>query len=301
MQLSIIIINWNTRQLLASCLHSIQAHVTGLDFDVWVVDNASSDDSIAMLTADFPTTRIIRNVENVGFARANNQAMRQSTGEFVLLLNSDAFLTPDAIESLMAVMRDHPKAGIVGARLLNADGSFQASHTPFPQLGQEFMMLTTLGRLLHGYYYPSRGPEIERGPQTVDYVQGACLLARRTAFDQVGLLDEGYFMYSEEVDWCYTIIQGGWEVWYQPAAAIIHLGGASSRNRPIGRETDLYRSRVRFFRKHYGAAAATSLIGLILTIAAIKGTVLRLARLLPHNRPGRPIVGLRALAKALQT
>lgn len=298
--ISIIIINWNTRDLLAECLESLYQTISGTSFDIWVVDNASTDDSVQMVQAKFPEVQLILNHDNVGFARANNQAMAASQGRTILLFNSDAVATPGAVASLLETIKAHPQAGIVGGHLLNPDGSFQASYSPFPNLWQEFLILSGLGRLLYGRWYPSRGPQEVKGPQPVDYVEGACLLVRRGAFEQVGGLDEGYFMYAEEVDWCYSMRRAGWQVWYQPAARIIHHGGGSSRNRRTQREADLYRSRVRFFRKHYGDTAAIALKLLIYILTAVKVITHGTLRLLSGNRRGRAVVGIGDLMAALR-
>lgn len=295
LDVSIIIVNWNTRDLLADCLDSITQTASDLIFEIIVVDNASTDDSQTMVRQRFPHVRLIANQENVGFARANNQGMAASSGRHALLLNSDALLTPGALQALVSLADAKPRAGIVGAQLLNPDGSFQASHTTFPNLWQEFLILSGIGRLLRGRWYPSHGPEEGKGPQIVDYVEGACLLVRRKAFEDVGGLDEDYFMYAEEVDWCYDMREKGWQVWYQPAAEVIHLGGGSSRNRRTQREGDLYRSRVRFFRKHYGDIAARLLKLQIYGFTAVKIAVHGLLRLLSNGRCGRPVVPLREL------
>jgi N-acetylglucosaminyl-diphospho-decaprenol L-rhamnosyltransferase len=300
LDLSIIIVNWNTRHLLADCLSSIKATAANLACEVVVVDNGSTDGSQAMLHQWFPSVHLIQNDENVGFARANNQAMTASRGRYMLLLNSDAIAMPGAIQSLLDLARAEPYAGVVGAQLVNRDGSFQASHTSFPTLWQEFLMLTGLGRLLHGHWYPSHGPEEDRGPQKVDYVEGACMLVRRDAFEAVGGLDESYFMYAEEVDWCCAMRGAGWQVWYQPAAKVVHLGSGSSQNRRPQREADLYRSRVRFFRKHYGDIAARLLKVQIYVLTAVKLLVHRLLRLVSGGRYGRPVVSLRYLARGLR-
>jgi N-acetylglucosaminyl-diphospho-decaprenol L-rhamnosyltransferase len=300
LDLSIIVLNWNTRQMLVDCLSSVQTAVANLACEVVVVDNGSTDGSQAMLLRHFPDVHLIQNDENVGFARANNQAMTASQGRYMLLFNSDAIATPGAIQSLLDLARTQPRAGIVGAQLVNRDGSFQASHTSFPTLWQEFLMLTGLGRLFYGQWYPSHSPEEEKGPQTVDYVEGACLLVRREAFEDVGGLDESYFMYAEEVDWCHTMRERGWQVWYQPEAKVIHLGGGSSRNRRPQREADLYRSRVQFFRKHYGDRAAWLLKAQIYALTAIKLFIHRLLRLVSGGRYGRPVVSLRHLVMSMR-
>lgn len=297
--ISIIILNWNTRALLADCLNAIFRHTADLAVEIIVVDNASTDGSQVMLREHFPQVRLLANHDNVGFARGNNQGMAISQGRYWLLLNSDAFITPGALPALLQVAEAQPQAGIVGAQLVNADGTFQASYTRFPGLWQEFLILSGLGRRLFGRWYPSRGPEATKGPQPVDYVEGACLLVRPEAVKAAGGLDEGYFMYAEEVDWCYTMRQHGWQVWYQPAAKIVHLGGASSEGRGAQREADLYRSRVRFFRKHYGNRAAWLLKLQIYTLTALKIVVHYLLHWFSRGRKGRPVVSLRYLAAKL--
>jgi N-acetylglucosaminyl-diphospho-decaprenol L-rhamnosyltransferase len=300
LDLSIIIVNWNTRQMLANCLHSIETTVENLAFEVIVVDNSSTDGSQAMLAEQFPDVHLIQNSQNVGFARANNQAMAVSQGRSMLLLNSDALLLPQAVPAMLKLVELDPRAGLVGAHLRNMDGSFQASHTPFPNLWQEFLILSGLGRLFYGRWYPSCGAEEDKGPQVVDYVEGACMLVRREAFEQAGGLDEGYFMYAEEVDWCYTLRQKGWQVWYHPAAKVIHLGGGSSQNRRTQREGDLYRSRVRFFRQHYGDNAARLLKAQIYILTAIKIAVHGLLRLVSGGHYDHPIVSLNKLVMELE-
>jgi N-acetylglucosaminyl-diphospho-decaprenol L-rhamnosyltransferase len=297
---SVIVVNWNTCDLLAQCLASILDTRGSLEVEVLVVDNASSDGSQAMVRSRFPGVRLIENKENVGFARANNQAMALSGGRYALMINSDAVATKGAMQALVALADAESRAGIVGAQLLNPNGSFQASYSPFPTLGREFLILTGLGRLLRGRWYPSLGAMEDKGPQIVDYVEGACLLARRQATQEVGGLDEGYFMYAEEVDWCYAMKQRGWQVWYQPDARIIHHGGASSCHRQTQREADLYRSRVRFFRKHYGDAAAVRLKMLIYGLTGVKLVVHRTLRLISRNRRGRAVVGMRDLNASLR-
>lgn len=298
--LSIVIVNWNTCQILADCLDSIEATAKSLAFEVIVVDNGSTDGSQAMLGARFPHVRLIQNQDNVGFARANNQAVAVSNGRYVLLLNSDALLLAQAIQAMFDLAEAKSRAGIVGTQLLNPDGSFQASHTPFPNHWQEFLILSGVGRMLHGRWYPSHGPEEDKGPQIVDYVEGACLLVRREAYEDVGGLDEGYFMYAEEVDWCYAMRKKGWQVWYQPAAKVMHLGGGSSQGRRTQREADLYRSRVRFFRKHYGDRAAWLLKLQIYGLTAVKIAVHGLLHLISGGRYGRAVVPLRRLAIELR-
>jgi N-acetylglucosaminyl-diphospho-decaprenol L-rhamnosyltransferase len=298
--LSIVIVNWNTRLLLAQCLQSIYDTVSDLDFETIVVDNASSDGSVAMVRGRFPQTRVIVNSENVGFVRANNQAIARCQGRYVLLLNSDTQVLPGSLDKTVQFMDEHPSTGIVGVQLLNPDGTFQGSHTPFPILWREFLILSGLGRWLIRPTFPSHGPQAEKGAQRIEgYVGGAFLMARREAADQIGGLDERIFMYAEEVDWCYRFHQAGWEVWYLPQAPIIHYGGQSSKKRHERMEAELYRSRVYFFRKHYGRAAAFCLKALIYAVTLTKMLVHRLLRFITKGRGGRTVTSWQELHSAL--
>jgi len=296
---SVIIVNWNTCDLLRECLRSVYDSMGELVFEVLVVDNASTDGSVEMVRSSFPQVRLLANAKNVGFARGNNQALALSRGHYALLLNSDALLLDGATQALVDLADAKPQAGIVGAQLLNVDGSFQASYTPFPNLWREFLILSGVGRMVYGRRYPSRGPEEEKGPQMVDYVEGACMLVRRAAVEKVGGLDEGYFMYAEDVDWCYAMQKRGWQVWYQPAAKVIHVGGGSSQNRRPQREADLYSSRVRFFSKHYGPRAAAKLWALIYVSVMVKGMYHWVLCKLSGGRHGRVVVSTRDLGAVL--
>lgn len=299
--LSIIVVNWNTCELLAQCLQSLEDTIRDSSYEVWVVDNGSSDGSVEMVRERFPRTHLIVNMENVGFARANNQAIDCCRGRYLLLLNSDTKVLPGALGELVRFMDDHRGAGVAGARLLYSDGTFQASHSPFPTLWREFLMLSGLGRRLVRPRYPSYGPEVEKGDQQVDYVEGACLLARREAIDQVGGLDERIFMYAEDVDWCYRFAQAGWEVWYLPQVRIVHYGGQSSRQRQARMEAELYGSRIYFFRKHTGLVQSRLLKGMIYGITPVKWAVHRVARVLSRGTRARNVVGWRELREILES
>ncbi len=298
--LSVVIVNWNTSCLLAECIRAIEFGAASVLHDIWVVDNGSSDDSVAMLRRKFPHVHVIESQVNLGFAGANNLAMQRSEGRYLILLNTDAIVTPGSILALLDLAERTPRAGIIGAHLLNPDGSFQASHTDFPTLWQEFLILTTIGRRLRGSWYPSHGPEEAKGPQRVDYVEGACMLVRRDALEAVGGLDEGYFMYAEEVDWCRRMADKGWEVWYQPAAKVLHIGGASSAKRKTSREADLYRSRVRYFRIHHGWLQAEMLKAMIVAFTGMKQIGHALMRWFTRNQRGRQVVTVGDLLVALR-
>ena len=298
--ISVVIVNWNTRELLAQAIDSLQAQLTGRPLDIIVVDNGSSDGSQAMLRARYPALRLLANAENRGFGPANNQGVAAARGDYVLLFNSDAWATDDFLAPLAAVLDAEPRAAIVGAQLRNPDGSFQASHTPFPTLRQEFLTLTGIGRRVARRNYPTRGPEEARGARPVDYVEGACLLLRKAAFDAVGGFDEAFFMYAEDVDLCYRLTRAGWQVWYQPQARVRHMSAGSSRQRLTNQAADMYQSRVRYFAKHHGAPAAQALRLQILLLTAAKKMAYGLLRRVLNRPVGRDQVSLAQLHAKLR-
>ena len=255
MNLSIIIVNWNTRDLLAKCLASIFAYPPSSQFEVWVVDNASSDGSTNIVSQDFPQVRLIRNSSNLGFARANNQAIRQATGRYVLLLNPDTKVMPGALPVLVAFMDESPTSGAAGPRLLSPDGKLQISSHPSPTLLREFWRLFHLDNLRPYSVYAMHAWDLVH-PRPVEVLQGACLILRREALDQIGLLDEDYFIYSEEVDLCYRLKKAGWQTYWVPESEVIHFEGQSTRL--VAREMflQLYKSKLLYFRKHHGSMTA---------------------------------------------
>ena len=218
-----------------------------------------SDGSVAAVVEHFPQVHVIANPANVGFAAANNQAIEASSGRYVLLLNSDTVAPPRSIERLVCFADTHPRAGVVGPQLRNADGSFQGACAGTPSLWSEALSVTGLGERIHGHWFPNYGPRHSRRARLAGYIQGACMLARREAIHMVGTLDEGYFMYSEETDWCLRMRRAGWQVWFTPDAAIVHYGGQSTRQVRHAMVTALLRSKVRFFHKHNGPLQATLL------------------------------------------
>jgi len=282
MDLSIIIVNWNTRDLLAQCLESIissrisvarhkAADLTTDDWllttEIFVVDNAPTDGSPQMVRELFPQVRVIQNRENIGFARANNQAISQSAGRYVLLLNPDTEVQPGALETLARFIGAHPQAGAAGARLLNSDGTLQTSCYPAPTLSREFWRLFHLDVLWPYACYDMAGWDLNT-PREVNVVQGACLILRREALDQVGWLDEDYFIYSEEVDLCHRLRQHGWQVYWVPQAVVVHYGGQSTRQMAAAMFLCLYQGKIIYFRKHHGWLAA-QVYKLILLAAAL--------------------------------
>jgi hypothetical protein len=268
--LSVSIVSWNTRDLLQRCLESVYGTIAGLEFEVLVVDNGSTDGSPEMVRCEYPRATLLANDANVGFARANNQAIRASSGRHVLLLNSDAVLLGHAAELMVRFLDAHPEVGAVGGMLLNPDGSFQSSYADFPELLGETLLLTGLSRWLLPATYPSYPEARSRETRPVDWVGGALLAARRQTLDDVGLLDEGYFMYSEEVDWCYRMKERGWAIYYLPEVRAIHWLGASYGRVPARRRAQLYHSKCRFLRKHRGWLQAAAYGLLVRAVSAVK-------------------------------
>jgi GT2 family glycosyltransferase len=258
---SIILVNWNTRELLLAALGSLTDATKEIGAEVFVVDNNSADGSVQAVQDMYPHIHIIANCSNVGFAAANNQAIQGSRARYVLLLNSDTFAMQGSVTALVRFMDLHSNVGIVGAQLLNRDGTLQPSWASFPTLWSALLGKNIRRRRL---YATSNGVVA----YDVDWVGGACLMIRRSAMDQVGLLDEQFFMYSEEMDWCFRIKQHDWNVCYYPEAQVIHLGGQSSRLNNARMEGELYRSKLIFFHKHYGRKSAL-VLGMMFLISSL--------------------------------
>lgn len=260
MELSVVIVNWNTRDQLEECLRSVFTTIQDLEFEVLVVDNASSDGSPRMVRGKFPQVRLFESQENLGFARGNNLALPEANGEYVLLLNPDAMLQTGAVPRLCAYLQACPNVGAVGAQLVNPDGSLQESWGRFPSLWTE---LPVLNRLLRSEprILPCAlaGQELAR---TVDWLSGACLLIRRQALEATGLLDEDYWLYTEEADWCFRARKVGWEIGLLPGVQVVHIRLASSRQRYVETMLHFHRSRLLFILKHRGwlQASLTKLV-----------------------------------------
>lgn len=283
--------SWNTRDLLRRCLSSVDAQSLPEGHgspEVFVVDNASSDGSPEMVRAEFPQVRLIENPGNVGFAAANNQALAIARGDLCILLNPDTELLPGALAALIGFMDDCPEAGAAGANLLNPDGTLQNSAYPMLGLGRELWRLYHLDRLRRLASYPL-ADWAGGSPRRVGVAQGACLALRREALDQVGLLDEQYFMYTEEVDLCYRLARAGWEVYWVPRARVLHFGGQSTRQVEAEMFLALYQSKVRFFRKHHGNKAAR-VYKLILGLASVPRLFARGVGVpAPRDEPSRQV------------
>lgn len=247
-QVSIIIVNWNTRPLLEACLASVRATMLGISYEILVIDNASWDGSAAWVRATFPDIHLIANPENFGFAKANNQGLAGCRGDFALLFNSDAQLQVGTVATLVEILERNPRAGAAAPMLLNADGSFQAGPNDDLTLWNESLLALGLARLARHGHYPGHDRRAKYGAYA--WLGGTCLLLRRAAWEQIGMLDPDYFMYTEEADWCWRARQAGWLLYYEPAATVIHLGGGSSRQSTAKMRAALYKSKLIFFQKH---------------------------------------------------
>jgi hypothetical protein len=241
MDISIIIVTWNTKDLLQKCLDSIYKTIHDITFEIIVIDNASEDDTVVMLKGKFPHITLIKNSRNLGFGAANNQGLQIMRGRYALLLNSDTVLTIHAVEELFTFMETHPEAAMACGQLLHADGSKQNSIASFPS----FLTLMTNMPLLE-YLFPKHYPSKRynyKNPMEVDSGIGACLLVRKKTIDEVGMFDERYFFFFEETDWAYQMKKAGWKIFHIPTAFIYHLQGQS-----IGGDV---RSRIEFYRSRY--------------------------------------------------
>jgi GT2 family glycosyltransferase len=270
MKLSIIIVSWNVKDDLLTCLSSIKDNRPVGPFEQIVVDNASSDGTADALRQAYPEVTLIENHENKGFAAANNQGIKLSSGEYVLLLNPDTVIGPASLDILVDFLDKHPDVGACGPKLLNTDGSVQASVRRFPTF-RGVLYSHTVCRLL-GLFRPQYRKWMMKdfdynSQMDVDQIMGAAMMVRRSILEQVGDMDENFFMYFEEIDLCYRIKLAGWRIVFLPDAVISHFGGRSSRQVPLKRIM-LFKSMIAFFRKHRGKFA-TEIFAVIFKLALI--------------------------------
>jgi GT2 family glycosyltransferase len=258
--LSVIIVSYNTRRMTLDCLRTLYADLGDLSAEVFVVDNASTDDSVEAVRAQFPGVHLIANQSNVGFGAANNQAMKLARGRYFLLLNSDAFLKPGAVAALVSGLDSQPGTGAIGPKLLNADGSLQISCYKFPSPFRAWVENLWLSAAMPGH--PTIGDYRKwphDSPRKVDWIVGACILLRREVFERVGGFDEKFFMYAEESDWQLRIREAGWDIAFTPSAQVIHLGGASGAKEPVRINHHFFQSLDYYELKHHGLAGLISL------------------------------------------
>ena len=260
--ISIVIVSFNTQDLTRRCLHAVQAHTRDVHCEVLVVDNASTDGSADMIAREFPEATLIRQPVNTGFAGGNNPGMAQAKGRYILLLNSDAFLAPGVLSSCLQCMDKTPRVGILGCRLTNPDGSLQPSARSLPGpinkalhisgLAARFPASRIFGKIDYTWWD-------HRTPRCVGWVVGAFFMIRRETMDEIGFLDDGYFLYFEEIDYCLSARRASWDVLFFPGASVVHLGGQSTLKTPgrissQGRQSLAIRiaSEFRYYLKCHG-------------------------------------------------
>ncbi len=291
MKLSVIIVNYNVKYHLEQCIRSVQKASEGMNADIWVVDNASSDGSVGYLQPLFPDVHFFSNTENVGYSKANNQAIRESKGEYVLLLNPDTIVAEDTLKGCVDFLDAHPKVGATGVRMLNADGTFAPeSRRGLPTPFTSFCKMTGLSALFpmsrtFGKYYMKYLDADEANP--IEVISGAFNMLRRKALDEVGLLDEKFFMYGEDIDLSYRMLLGGWQNYYIPYN-ILHYKGESTQKSSFRYVHVFYNAMLIFFNKHFGKKYY--LIGYLIQLAVVFRALLDmlirlLDRILPERKP----------------
>lgn len=253
-RVSVIIVSYNTRALVLECLDTVFRSRGDLELEIFVVDNASHDGTVEAVREDFPQCHVIASERNEGFSRANNKAIRQSTGEYILLLNPDTLLSDDVLFKMTHFMENHPDVGMVSSKLVTGDGSLDlACRRSFPSLWDGLCRASGMSskfpnsRLFARYNLTYLD---ENETYEVDAINGAFMFTRREAVEEVGLLDEIFFMYGEDLDWCYRFRQAHWKIMYHPVATTVHLKGQSSGPRSSRMIREMFKSTAQFYRKH---------------------------------------------------
>jgi N-acetylglucosaminyl-diphospho-decaprenol L-rhamnosyltransferase len=290
--LDVSIVSYRCEGLLRDCLQSLRDNPPSRGMTVHVVDNASGDGTAEMVARDFPEYRLTASEQNLGFSAANNIAIRAGSAPYVLILNPDTRITSESLDHLMELMDSRPEVGMTGPRLELEDGSFDhAAKRSFPTPLSALAHFTGVGRRRDsGTLAAYRAPEVESGP--VDAVNGAFMLARRAALDQVGLFDEGFWMYMEDLDLCYRLAQAGWVTWYEPDVTVIHLkAGTTGKERSFRLNRAFHYGMYRFYRKHYAVDHnplfnLTIYSGILakLTVTVVKSELRRFRRSLDRRR-----------------
>lgn len=264
---SVVIVSFNTRDLLRECLQTLERESIGVTYEVIVVDNASRDGSADMVEKEFSQAKLIRSEVNLGFAAANNRGFALANGRYVVLLNSDAFLSPGALRKSVEKMEANPQIGLGGGRLISRDNTLQPSARMFPSILNDALILSGLSTKYansHFFGRPDRTWADPNQPAQVDWVPGAYSIIRREVLEQINYFDESFFLYYEEVDLCRRIKQAGWEIWYWPDVIVVHIGGESSKTithlsmSSAGSQLTLWRMRsaLLYYRKHHGLSGA---------------------------------------------
>ncbi len=254
MKISIVIVSWNVKNLLKRCLESIFVYSKNIELEIIVVDNASQDGTADMVKKEFTKVRLIENNKNLGFAKANNQAIRKSRGEYILLLNPDTKFIEDTLSKIIKKMDSNDKIGVLGCRLLNENHTLQRSVRAFPRKRDILIIFLKLYKIFPQllYKYFARNFDYSR-EREVDQIMGAFFLVRSEVFEKIGYLDEKYFIWFEEVDFCYRVWHSGWKVVYTPASSIVHYGGQSfNQANTWKKQLWFFHSALRFFSKKRG-------------------------------------------------
>ncbi len=255
MDVSVIVVNWNTKALLHDCLKSIYEQGGEIDLEVIVIDNASTDDSAEMVKKNFPRVTLVENSDNLGFARANNIGIQASKGRYVCLVNSDVIVLEDCIKDLKSFMDEHPTTGMAGPRILNPDHTLQPSCRHLPTIWNNLCSASGLNRLFPKSAFFSdwiMNYWNHDSVRSVDALSGCFWMVRRKSLNEVGLLDEDFFVYGEDLDWCKRFHKAGWDILFYPDAEAIHIGGASSANAPIKFYLEMQKADLQYWRKHHG-------------------------------------------------
>lgn len=277
--LSIVLVCWNNKAYLEPCLESLYHSELSSSFDVVVVDNGSTDGSQTMLTEKYPNILVIQNHHNVGLGKASNQGIEVTQGRYILLLNNDTLVNGPSFDAMVDYLDSNPQVGAVGGKLINPDGTVQSCYNNFPSLIEEFLIATQLGELLWTGY-PANITDTK--VRSVDWMGSACLMIRRTALDQVGLLDEEYFIYGDEADIQYRLKKAGWQMVYLPQATTIHYGGRSMNR--WSRRKMVYRGHMLFYKKNYGGFWTVILRLMMAMLSLIKLLIWGTAYLIPEWR-----------------
>jgi GT2 family glycosyltransferase len=299
MNLSIVIVNWNSLEFTKNCIASLQSTIHGLDYEIIVVDNASNDD-LSVLGQAFPSVKLVCHERNIGFARANNLGVEHSCGDNILLLNPDTVVLDDAIQRMVLGLDSAPEIGAVGCRLLNGDSTLQMTCVqPFPTIANQIFAIDWLKRLspkLPLWGMRALFSSDQRSLSDVEVVSGACLMVKREAFERVGGFSTDYFMYAEEVDLCYKLRAVGWSVCHVPDSLVIHFGGQSTKKKENGFADIMMRESVHtLLRKFRGYWYA-----LLYRVAILSSALLRLAALLPLLAIPNQIVSRDRIAPAFR-
>ncbi len=264
---SIIIVSWNTREILCKCLEALCNHARNMSCEIILVDNGSSDGSPEAVEKEFPQVKLIRNKKNLGFAKANNIGIRASVGRYLCLINSDVFVLDNCIDALINFMDENPSVGIAGPRICNPDGSLQTSCRSYPSIWNTFCQAVGLSKLFPKSAFFSEAFMKYWAHDTrrqVDVLSGCFWIVRREAVETVGLLDEKFFIYGEDIDWCRRFREAGWDVVFYPGAEAIHIHRASSSNDPLRFYIEMQKADMHYWRKHHGVLSRFAYICIIL-------------------------------------